>query len=265
MRKTLSYGLLTLFLLLSGAAEALAQNHVERAMNRARRQREAMASREIFNDRGAAKGGYLTYRVENGDTVFFDTIDPVWIFARGKRTRDKDWRKYYRLVYNFAKVYPFAIAAAEVDRLADSIITANHLTRGQRDRFVGDVQKQLFKDFEKTAKNMTISQGGLMLKLIDRESDKTGYEIIKDYKSGIAAGFWQGIAKMFDNSLKSEYDPEGEDKDIEDLVNKWKEGTFPSLYYSIFFEAPPEVPIPEHYFQGDLGVDVKVKPKKKKK
>ena len=261
MKRKMAY---LLILLLITAVEGMAQNHIQRAMQRARQQREAMASREIFNDRGSGKGGFLTYRVENGDTVYFDTIDPVWVFAHKKKS-NKDWRKYYRLVYNFAKVYPFAIAAAEVDRVADSTISANKMTRVQKDKFVGAVQKQLFKDFEKTAKNMTISQGALMLKLIDRESDKTGYAIIKDYKSGIAAGFWQGIARMFDNSLKSEYDPEGQDKDIEDLVQKWQNGTFNALYYSIFYEKPPEVPIPEHYFQGDLGVEVKIKAKKKKK
>ena len=263
MRKRLAY-LISLLLLLT-AADGLAQNHIERAMQRARQQREAMASRQIFNDRGASRSGYLTYKVIQGDTVYFDTIDPVWIFARGNKNKKKDWRKYYRLVYNFSKAYPFAIAAAQVDRLADSTIAANNMTRAQRDKFVGAVQRQLFADFEKTARNMTISQGALLLKLIDRESSKTGYDIIKEYKSGIAAGFWQGIAKMFDNSLKSGYDAEGEDKDIEELVQRWHNGTFRSLYWSIFFEEPPEVPIPEHYFQGDLGVEVKIKPKKNKK
>ena len=112
MSKRFAY-VLTLLLLVIPAAEGFAQNHIERAMARARQQREAMASRQIFNDRGSGKGGYLTYKVENGDTVYFDTIDPVWIFARGKKS-NKDWRKYYRLVYNFAKVYPFAIAAASL-------------------------------------------------------------------------------------------------------------------------------------------------------
>ena len=55
----------------------------------------------------------ITYRVENGDTTFYDTIDPVWIFGHGKRS-DKDWRKYYKLVYNFAKVYPYAEAYQEM-------------------------------------------------------------------------------------------------------------------------------------------------------
>ena len=70
---------------------------------------------------------------------------------------------------------------------------------------------------------------------------------------------------MFDNSLKSEYDAEGQDKDIEELVDRWENGTFRALYWSIFYEEPPEVPIPDHYFHGDLGVEVKIKARKKQK
>ena len=65
----------------------------------------------------------------------------------------------------------------------------------------------------------------------------------------MAAGFWQGIAKLFDNDLKSQYDPEGEDKDLEELVLAWEDGTFPNLYYSIFFDAPPEMQIPDKYLK----------------
>jgi len=105
----------------------------------------------------------------------------------------------------------------------------------------------LFKDFEGALPKMTISQGAVLLKLIDRETGQSSYSIIRDYKNGIAAGFWQGVAKMFDNNLKSEYDPEGEDKDLEQLVLAWKDGTFPALSWSIFWEAPPVVEVPDFY------------------
>lgn len=109
------------------------------------------------------------------------------------------------------------------------------------------VQTRLFKDFEGSLRKMTISQGALLLKLIDRETGQSSYSIIKDYKNGIAAGFWQGIAKLFDNDLKSEYDPEGADKNVEELVQAWKEGTFRNIYWSIFWEEPPQVKIPDMY------------------
>ncbi len=225
-----------------------ADNHVRRAMQRAREQQEALARKNIESERaGNTVGGYMFYTVENGDTTYFDNIDPVWVFARAATASKKDWRKFYKLVYNFAKVYPYAKAAKVLEAEADSTITTQKMSRAKKEKYVAGIQKQLFADFEGALKNMTISQGALLLKLIDRETDKTSYQIIKEYKSGIAAGFWQGIAKMFDNSLKSQYDAEGADSDIEELVQKWEDGTFPAFYYSIFWEAPPEVKVPERY------------------
>ena len=52
------------------------------------------------------------------------------------------------------------------------------------------------------------------------------------------AGFWQGVAKIFKNDLKKNYDPQGEDKMTEYLVEKWQKGEFDALYYSIFYEMP---------------------------
>ena len=75
------------------------------------------------------------------------------------------------------------------------------------------------------------------------------YAVIKEYKSGAAAGFWQAVAKLFENDLKSEYDPEGEDRDIEELVQIWKAGAFKNLYWSVFWEDPPEIEVPEKYFR----------------
>ena len=94
---------------------------------------------------------------------------------------------------------------------------------------------------------MTVSQGALLMKLIDREAGKSSYMIIKDYKSGIAAGFWQGIAKLFGSDLKKPYDPNGDDVATEELVRIWEAGEFPALYFSIFWEDAPVVSIPEKY------------------
>ena len=90
---------------------------------------------------------------------------------------------------------------------------------------------------------MTIYDGALMMKLIDRETGMSSYDIIKEYKNGVAAGFWQGIAKLFENDLKSTYDPTGADSDTELLVQAWKAGEFPALYWSVFWEEPPVVVI----------------------
>ena len=85
------------------------------------------------------------------------------------------------------------------------------------------------------------------MKLVDREVGKSSYNIIKGYKSGMAAGFWQGIAKLFGSDLKKPYDPEGEDALTEELVHMWEAGDFQAFYFSLFWQDPPEMPIPEKY------------------
>ena len=201
-------------------------------------QNDADAS-AVVRTRGAT---YMGYRVEKGDTVYYDSINPIWIFPRGRRGKS-DLKSYYRLVYNFNKVYPYAILARDLTMQVDRHIAENSLRRRKKEKYIGQMQKELFEAYEQPLKNMSISQGRLLIKLIDREIGRSSFLIIKDYKSGITAGFWQGIAKIFGNDLKSAYDPKGEDKMTEYLVEKWKMGEFDALYYSIFWEMPkhPEI------------------------
>lgn len=188
-----------------------------------------------------ATGNYMRYIVENGDTLYVGTISPSYSFGINKK---KDWRRYSRLVRNFAVVYPYSLLAQQLVRETDSTFRVRNFSRRQKEKYVNNLQKRIFVSYEKTARNMTISQGQLMMKLIDREVGKSSYEIIKYYKNGMAAGFWQGLAKMFGTDMKKHYDPTGEDRDIEELIKKWNSGEFPELYYSIFREYPsiPEVP-----------------------
>ena len=179
----------------------------------------------------------LHYRVENGDTVFVENLKPAWKWASGRKSK-RDWKKYTRLVYNFSKTYPYALFARDLVARTDSTFLADNMGRRKKEKYVNNLQKSLFAAYEDPVRNMTITQGQLLMKLIDREVGKNSYNIIKDYKSGIAAGFWQGIAKMFGSDLKRPYDPAGEDRDVEDLVRKWQRGEFPDYYFSIFGQYP---------------------------
>ena len=166
-----------------------------------------------------------------------DMIAPVWVFPKGRKNT-ANLREYYRLVYNFNKVYPYALAAKELTREVDAHIAQNSLRRARKEKYINQMQKQLFEMYEKPLRNMTISQGKLLIKLIDREIGRSSYKIIRDYKNGITAGFWQGVAKIFGNDLKKGYDPNGEDRVTEYLVSQWESGEFDNLYYSIFWEMP---------------------------
>lgn len=187
------------------------------------------------------KGGYMEYIVEGKDTIFVDMIRAAKIFEKQKRKKGREWRKYYRLVYNFNKVYPFALEAKRLTAQVDSTVDAENMKFLKKERYIKTVQDNLFKAYENTARNMSISQGALMMKLIDRECGITPYELIKDYRNGFAAGFWQGVAKMFGTDMKKHYDPKGEDAATEELVKFWEDGDFDSFYYSIFWEYPEKV------------------------
>lgn len=187
------------------------------------------------------KGYVMAIRIEpNGDTTFFDQIDPVWIFPRGRKRRKDDWRDYYRLVLNFDKVYPYALVGRKLMAQVDSTIAAGGLVKSERNRYIKDVERELFRLFEKDIRKMTINQGVLLVRLVDRECGLSGYDIIKTYENGFAAGFWQMVAKLFSQDLKSRYEPDGKDAKTEQLVKIWDSGMWKQFYFSVFFEYPPE-------------------------
>lgn len=236
--------LLAVLLPLTAGAQS---NHVRRAMERARERQEAMARMQVESENGRGGGGNLRMQVVNGDTTYLDNLAPVYIIGRGKRSDEKNWREYYKLVWRFATVYPYAQASGVLIRQVDSTLNAEHYGVIRKDRYISAIQKQLFNDFEGTFRDMSIQQGTVLMKLINRETGVLPYDLIKNYKNGAAAGFWQAVAKLFDNDLKNPYDPEGADRELEELVQIWQRGEFPALYWSVFWEDPPQVKIPEKY------------------
>ena len=191
--------------------------------------------------------GVMEFIVEGNDTIYIDQIRASKVYSRLPKMKGREWRQYYHLVHNFSKAYPYALVAKKLVVEADSVIAADNLKGVKREKYINKVQKELFSVFESQMRSLTVSQGALIMKLVDREVGKSSYNIIKGYKSGITAGFWQGIAKMFGSDLKKPYDPDGEDAATEELVQIWEAGDFPAFYWSIFWKDPPEMPIPEKY------------------
>lgn len=187
------------------------------------------------------EGTKMNYIVSGKDTMYLSEIAAARIYEKKPRKKGKQWRQYYKLVYNFAKVYPYALAAKDIVWQVDSTIKKDKLKYVKKDRYVGAVVKDLFHTYEKPLRNLTINQGGLLMKLIDRECGILPYDIIKEFKNSYAAVFWQGIARMFSNNLKKHYDPKGEDKMVEELVKQWENGTFERTYFEIFGEFPQNI------------------------
>ena len=80
------------------------------------------------------------------------------------------------------------------------------------------IEKQLFAEFESQVRKMKVSEGRILIKLLDRQTGQSSYAIIKEFKGGFSAFFWQSVAKLFGHDLKAEYDAMGEDRMIEYIV-----------------------------------------------
>ena len=134
-----------------------------------------------------------------------------------------DYWKYRRLVHNVKTVYPYAKLAAAKLKEIDRNLASIHGEK-KRKEYIKLSEKQLMNDFEDDVKNLTITQGRILLKLIDRETGNTTYLILQDLKGNFSAVFWQTVARVFGSNLKSEYDPKGEDHLIEQIVQMIEAG-----------------------------------------
>jgi hypothetical protein len=167
---------------------------------------------------------------QNYDTVYIETLPPVYIYHWKNK---KDYRSYRRMVYNLKKVYPYTqIAKNKILELEERCKYIED--KKTKKEIVRQMEKELFAEFENPLRNLTISQGRMLIKLIDRETGKTSYSALKEFKGTFRAAFWQGVAKLFGNSLKTQYDKYGQDKILEELVQMCENGTFDKLYYSMF-------------------------------
>lgn len=169
------------------------------------------------NDTLAGKA-YLLQQVERDGVVLPEVeIKEVVVSPHPKFPKKSDFRRYERLVYNIKRVYPYALI------VRNKLYSVNQdlmdfQTEKERKEYMKTVEKDVFAQYEGDMRQMTITQGRLLIKLIDRETQNTSYTLIKDYRGKFAAAFWQGIARIFGTNLKEQYDPFGEDALIESII-----------------------------------------------
>jgi hypothetical protein len=152
------------------------------------------------------------------DTLFVSSIPELNIYPLKFTSRWEHW-KYRRLIRNVKAAYPYAkIAGEELHDL--DLKLASLRNEKQKKKFVEQTEEQLRAKFEDQLRQLTISQGRILIKLVYRETGNTTYENIKDVKGNFSAGFWQAVARLFGSNLKSVYDPvnDEEDKLIEYII-----------------------------------------------
>lgn len=184
-----------------------------------------LAPEKIMEDDKEA-GYKLSYLIVDGDTLPVVNLRAAEVSADRIFASKREERKWSRLKRDVNKVYPYAkIAGKRLEGYNNQMIGMNER---ERKRMMEKVEEEIKKEFEKDVRNMTLNQGRILIKLIDRETGNTSYSLVKELRGGFQAFFWQSLARFFGTDLKSEYDPakNAEDKMIEDIVISIDNGTF---------------------------------------
>lgn len=167
--------------------------------------------------------GIVHRHVQDEDTLLSGEIEEVIIFPKRKfKNAWQAWR-YRRLIYNTKKAYPYAVLANEMlKEINDHLATIEN--ERERKKYIEKAEKELKDQFEDELKKLTITQGRILIKLIDRETGNTSYELVKELRGSFSAFLWQTVAKLFGSDLKSEFDADGEDKLLNEIVMRIEAG-----------------------------------------
>lgn len=158
----------------------------------------------------------LAIKIENGDTIYLAFLHDLYVFPKMKFKNKKQEQFYWRTVRDVKKTLPIAKILNREMMRTDEVMS--RMTKREQKKFWKQYEKVLYSQYEDQFRHMTAAQGQMLMKLIDRESGRTSFEVIKYYKGSLIANFWQGIAKLVGNDLKEEYDGSDKDKITERII-----------------------------------------------
>jgi hypothetical protein len=200
---------ITLILLMSGFELLTSQNKNNKKLSE--------KINEYENTQQKDNRHVLKVEIIDGDTIPHVDIDEVTIMAPWKFKNKKEQITYTKLARNVKKALPYArIASEKLYEINSQLVRIKD--EKARKQYLKKAEKDLFTEFETPLRNLTFSQGKILIKLIDRETGNTGFELIKEYRGGVSAFFWQGIARIFGANLKDVYKPDNEDAMIEHII-----------------------------------------------
>ena len=162
----------------------------------------------------------VTYAViYDGDTIEAKTLESVLVFRRltdEQRRARAEWTRLRNAIY---VTYPYAKRAGIIMNDINAHM-AGMTNREDRKKYIHSREKELRKDFSDPITNLSVYQGKVLMKLINRETGNNCYEIIKEYKGGLTARFYQTVAFFFGSNLKQPYDKAGDEKEMEKIVQE---------------------------------------------
>ena len=167
---------------------------------------------------GKVKSVFLTpATVYEGDTIPYVKLPMVYIFKPIKFKNKRQERHYNKLVRDVKKVLPIANEVKKAI-IETYLVLQTMPTEKQRSRHLKAVEKSVKEQYTPIMKKLTFSQGKLLIKLVDRQTHSTGYELVKAFLGPFKAGFYQAFAALFGASLKKHYDAEGDDAMVERVI-----------------------------------------------
>ena len=160
---------------------------------------------------------YALGEVYKGDTIPSFKLMEVNIYGIKNFKKKRQQKKYDKLIRDVVKTYPYSKEIKGI--LVETYLYLQTLPDDEtREKHMEEVEKGVWDQYFPIMKKLTLSQGKMLIKLIDRECNQTSYELINAFIGKFKAGFYQTFAALFGASLKKEYDPDGADADIEEII-----------------------------------------------
>jgi len=164
-----------------------------------------------------AEGYHCSAIVVDGDTIPIIYFEGVDVVGRKSYRNTADAKQWERLVRNVKKAYPYAkLAGIKFNEYNQKI--ANVSSEKKKKEMMKQAEDEIEAQYGKELRNLTVTQGKILLKLIDRQTNNTSYDILIDFRGHFRTFFYQSFARLFGYDLKVKYDPLGEDADIERIV-----------------------------------------------
>ena len=178
----------------------------------------------VILDTIVTKEYVAVWYTRNGETEVTATHAPIEIRGRFKNKRQQ--AAYTKLQKKLIKVYPYARAAGDVMRQYEARCAGISDAKLKR-ALLEKAEAQMKTQFEKDLRNLSVSEGVILIKLIDRETGQSSFELVRELKGKMSAYMWQGLARVFGHNLKDTYEGDGEDVWMENIIASIEDGTIP--------------------------------------
>lgn len=169
--------------------------------------------------------------IVDGDTIPLVYMQTVDVVASLSPEAAAQLKAYYIMRRDVLRTYPYAkFAARKLKEISDHAATIE--SEKEKKRYIKKTENELKDKFEADLKKLTINQGRILMKLIDRETGNSTYDVVKELRGGFKATIWQGFARLIGDDMKDSYDAAGEDAGIESIVQQIETGTLqvPAAY-----------------------------------